>query len=388
MKKLFVGFGVILLLAVVVAATYSLGHFPLAPGIASPFGAQSINIAFLAPLSGDTAVFGENERKGLDLAVDQINTAGGIDGRQVHVTVEDTQCDAHLAVSAAQKVIQVDHVLAIVGDTCSSSVLAMAPVFTAAKVPAITPAAGADSLSGASPYLFRDFIANRQYAAYAGQLIPEQLGAHRAGILYIDNDFGKNMAEDFAADFKGSVVFTEGYTADTTDFRSLLVKLAVANPDIVYLAGYYNDGALIIRQAKQLGFTFRYFGSGDAYDDPQFIALAGAENLEGFAYVSVPIARGPAAQPFKAAFVAQYGENPPVYSDNTYDTVYAIAAAIRAALAKGPLTSAAVAEELRATNLAGASDTIAFDENGDLVNPSIVTKVVKNGAATTTTIGQ
>lgn len=372
--------GVLSLLGILIVILLSRGlHF--GSGLAAPAAANAITIGFIAPLSGDVAMYGENEKKGLDLAVEQINTAGGIGGRPIRVVVEDTQCDPKAAVSAVQKLVEIEGVLAIIGDTCSSAVLATKPMLDASRVPAITPTAGADSISGASPYLFRNFIANRQYAEYGANLLLNVLHAKRVGMLYIDNDMGKNMSADFSSAYRGDIVYRAGYSPSEKDFRTVLMKLATAKPDIVYLAGYYQDGALIVRQAKELGLTLRYFGAGDGYDDPEFIALAGAPTVEDFTYLSVPIANGPAAAAFRAAFSAKYHVEPPIYSDGTYDTMQIISAAIRDALSGGQLTSGRVAEKLRTVEFAGASNVVKFDGGGDLINPAIVVKRISNGAA-------
>ena len=342
---------------------------------------DTIKIAFLGPLSGDVAVYGENEKKGFDLAVDEINAVGGIDGRLLESVVEDTQCDPKRSVAAAQKVTQIDHVLAIVGDTCSSAVIAMRPILDTAKVPAITPTAGADSISGSSAFQFRNFVPNKLYAGRAAELFRSSLKTDRIAVLYIDNDLGKSLSDDMTQNLGNKVIFNEGYSSDTKDFRSLLTKLSTKNPGVVYLAGYYQDGALIIRQAHELGLSFVFFGSGDAYDDPQFIALAGADNLEGFTYLSVPKEGGPAYQHFHDVYVAKYQSEPVVYADYTYDTVQVIAEAIRDAKKKGDVSPEVIAQSLRTVEFQGASNLVKFNALGDVINPAIILKRISKGVA-------
>lgn len=341
-------------------------------------GNEQIKIAFLAPLTGDTAVFGENEKKGLDLAVEQINKSGGIYGRQIEIVVEDTQCDPQLGTNAAQKVITVDKVIAIIGDTCSSSVLAMAPIVTKAKVPLITPAAGSDVISGTSPYVFRNFIANSKYAAFAASYITDTLKSEQVAILYINNAFGQNFSSDFVQSFSGKVVYNEGYDPATKDFRSLLAKLKSTSPEIVYLAGYYNDGALILKQAKDIGVKVQFFGSSDAYDDPQFIALAGTNVADGFTYFTIPTVTGPAHESFTTAFVARYKQDPPIYSDYTYDTMYILAEAMKS-IPKSSLTGEAIKDALHKVEFAGASGVVKFNDKNDIASPVIIIKKIEDG---------
>ncbi len=230
---------------------------------------EPIKIGFIGPLTGELASWGNNEKQGVELAVKEINDAGGINGRKLSIIYEDGQCNPKSAVTAAQKLITVDHVKAIIGETCSSATLAVAPLAEQNKVILISPTSGADSISQAGDFIFRIFIPNNFYAVEGARIIEKELGSKSVAVLYIQNDAGVSTKDRFIQLFKGGkIMLIQGYAPDTTDFKTILLKVKEAEPDLVYLAGYYPDGGLILKQAKELGIKTQFFGCGDSYDSP------------------------------------------------------------------------------------------------------------------------
>lgn len=339
-----------------------------------PVEQETVKIGFIGPLSGDLASWGENEKLGVNLALEEINKEGGIIGRKVEVIYEDSQCDPKSSVSAAKKLIEIDKVYAIVGDTCSSAVLAIAPFIEANKVVLISPAAGSDKISDAGDYIFRNFISNKMYSVFAAKVFKEDLNKSRAAILYINSEYGVNLSDVFIENFKGEIVFNEGYPEKIKDFRSILSKLNSKQPDIVFLAGYYPDGALILKQAKELGIKTEFFGATDGYEDPQLIELAGTAS-EGFKFFSVPMGAGPVFEKFSDAYRIKYNKEPQIYSDFAYDAFMVVAKALKA----GGLSPEEVKDAMYKTDYAGASNQIRFNKNGDIIVSKIVIKEIKNG---------
>lgn len=345
-------------------------------------GQETIRIGFLAPLTGEEAIFGENEQKGINLAVEQINAAGGVNGKKIEIVVEDSKCDPKLATNAAQKLITVDKVVAVVGDTCSAGVLAIAPIATEAQVPFITPVAGSDAISGISPYIFRNFIPNREYASFAATYIRDVLKKDKVAVLYSNSAYGENMADDFLRLWKGTVVSRHGYASETKDFRSILAEIKATDPELIYLTSYYNDGALILKQARELGIQTPFFGSGDAYDDPAFISLAGEGTTDGFVYLTAPTATGPIGGKFLDAFRSTYGQEPPAYADYAYDALSVLVEAMKIVEQKQQtLSGNTIIAALHEVEFASASGVIKFDDKNDVINPRIIVKRIQDGKA-------
>jgi len=340
-----------------------------------PAGKEVIKIGFIGPLTGELALWGENQKSGIELASEQINKQGGINGLPVKVIYEDSQCDPKNSVSAIKKLIEIDGVKAIIGDTCSSAVLAIAPIAEEKKIPLIAPIAAADQISEAGDYIFRNFVTNSKYGIFAGKQLKQE-GKNTVAVIYLNNDYGKNLAEDFFVNYEangGKIVFDEGYNNDVKDFRTLLTKAKDKNPDVIFLAGYYPDGAIILKQAEELNIRIEFFGGGDAYDDLGLVSLAGKAS-ENFRFLSIPMGGGPTFGQFSQTYKAKYSKEPPVYSDYAYDAFMVMVGAIR----KAGLDTTAIKNALYETDYAGASDMIRFDEKGDIINPKIIIKIIKD----------
>lgn len=339
-------------------------------------GKEPIKIGFIGPLSGELASWGENQRSAIELGWGQIISRGGVNGRKVEVIYEDSQCDPAKGVLAAKKLIEVDKVIAIIGDTCSSSVLAIAPLAEQNKILLISPSAGSDKITQAGDYVFRVFITNRLYADSAGKMLRQE-GKNSAAVLYINNDYGINLASGFENSFRqngGTIVGSEGYNPDVKDFRTVLLKINNANPDVILLAGYYPDGARIVTQAEELSINREFFGGSDAYDDINFITLAG-NTSEGFRFLSVPAGAGPNFETFAAAYRLKYNKEPPIYSDYAYDVLMILVQAMQHVGTEPP----AIKNALYKIDHPGASNRIRFDENGDILDPKITIKIIENG---------
>jgi len=340
----------------------------------TPTTKEMIKIGAILPLTGEAAVWGENVKTGIELAKEEINKKGGINGRKIEVIYEDGQCDSKTGVSAAQKLITVDKVQVIIGEVCSSVTLAIAPIANQNKVVLITPASSADSISQAGEYIFRNYPRNSQFLDKISELI-EKLNKKKIAILFVNNDYGVGL-KDYALQkiSKEKIVLVEGHDQKETDFRTTLTKLKSINPDAVILATYYEDGALILKQAKEMKINALFLGT-DAFDDPKVVEIA-KEAAEGLIFSAVKLEAGPKFSEFKKAYIEKYNKEPVFLSDFAYDTLNIIAEAIE----KGNYKGEDIKNYLYSIkNFPGASNSISFDENGDLINPSFTLKTIKNG---------
>jgi branched-chain amino acid transport system substrate-binding protein len=359
----------VVVIIILVGIWYGVSRKPIAPTTKEP-----IKIGAILPLTGEAAVWGENVKTGIELAKEEINKKGGINGRKLEIIYEDGQCDSKTGVSAAQKLITVDKVQVIIGEVCSSVTLAIAPIANQNKVVLITPASSADSISQAGEYIFRNYPRNSQFLDKIIELI-EKLNKKKIAILFVNNDYGVGL-KDYALQkiSKEKIVLVEGHDQKETDFRTTLTKLKSFNPDAVILATYYEDGALILKQAKEMKINALFLGT-DAFDDPKVIEIA-KEAAEGLIFSAVKPEAGPKFSEFKKAYIEKYNKEPVFLSDFAYDTLNIIVEAIE----KGNYKGEDIKNYLYSIkNFPGASNLISFDENGDLINPSFTLKTIKNG---------
>lgn len=340
---------------------------------------QEIKIGAILPLTGDAAAWGEKGKKGIDLAVDQINEHGGIDGKQLKVIYEDTQALPRLGVTAVTKLVNVDKVPVVIGDIVSATTLAAAPVAEKNQVVLLAPTASAPAITDAGDYIFRiwpsDLVEGKAMAKFAAENDYKEIG-----ILYIQNDYGiglKNAFSDTYTQMGGKVVADVAYKQDETDFRSHLSKLNSNNPKAIYLISYYKDAALALKQASELGIQCQFLGA-TAVQDPKLIEIAG-KAAEGLIY-AIPSGFDPEnksaiVRNFKEAYNKKYSEDPNFVAAHCYDAVNLIAHVMR----KSGITSTLIMPELaKIMGFQGVTGEITFDENGDVIKPVDI-KVIKNG---------
>lgn len=245
----------------------------LAAGV---LAAEPIKIGSVLRLSIG-AEHGIPAKRGVQMAVDEVNAAGGIQGRKVVVIFEDEKDSPTAAVNAVQKLINVDKVQALVGPMTSGGTLAAFKSADEAKVVFITPTATSPKISGASPYLYRGCTRIDAQSAVMTQYIAEKLKPKTVAILFSNEPYGKGCAEVFSKDFEAKgikVVATESFMRGSRDFKAQLTNIKAANPDILFIPGYTPETAPAAAQARSLGLNQKIIGVyGDM--DPEYAKLAG-----------------------------------------------------------------------------------------------------------------
>ncbi|HLL90820.1 MAG TPA: ABC transporter substrate-binding protein, partial [Tepidisphaeraceae bacterium] len=339
---------------------------------------NEIVIGQFAPMTGSTAAFGVATDDGVQLAVDEINAAGGVLGRPVKVVTVDDRSDPAEAVTAVQKLINQDKVVAIIGEVASTRSLAAAPVAQRARVPMLTPASTNPKVTQVGNYIFRScFIDPFQGKAIANYAIGTK-GLKRFAVLYdVKNDYSIGLRDAFVAAAKdkgGEVIADESYGEGDRDFRAQLTKIKATNPDAVFVPGYYTEVGLIIKQAREVGVTVPLMG-GDGWEGEQTFQIAGAA-ADGCFYTNhySPEEQRPAVQKFVAAYKQKFdGKTPNAWAILGYDAMHLMADAInRAGGTKGSDVRKALAET---TGFPGASGTITMDENRNARKPIVVLEV-------------
>ncbi len=338
---------------------------------------NNIRVGGIAPLSGAVAVYGVECKNGIDLAIAEINAAGGINGQKIEFICEDDEGDAAKSVSAYKKLITKDKARIIIGSLTSGCTIAITKQAQANKVLQIAPAATAVNVTDAGNYIFRACFIDPFQGRVGGKFASENLGAKKAAILYdIGNDYSVGLTDNFVSEFTkngGTIVAKESYGAGEKDFNAIITKVKAANPDVVYLPDYYSTVALIAKQLRAQGVNTPIVGA-DGWDG--LTENADDSVLNG--YYSNHYAEdsdSPAVQKFVKNFEAKYGKKPNSFAALGYDSVYMLKDAI---LKAGTSTDIAkIREALEATDADYVTGHIKFDEKRNPIKSAVMVKMVK-----------
>lgn len=337
---------------------------------------EHANVGVVLPLTGASARYGKWIQEGLDLAAEQINRNGGVQGHALNLIYEDDQAQPTAAVSAMQKLVTVDKTPCVFGSWASSSALAQAPIAERTKTVLMAEAIS-PKLRDAGDYVFRIQPDAHFYIKALVPFVRNNLHATTVSILYINNDFGVDQADVFRAEFEalgGRVLSQEGYAPNATDFRTQLSKISGEKPDVVFLPGYAEVGT-ILKQARELGLASKFVGSVPT-ENPDLISVAGPA-AEGIIYPSHfdPDSADPATQAFQKAYAAKYGRPAEGFAALAYDGLNIISDGLR----RCGSDSTCLKDYLYSVHdYKGVTGATSFDDKGDVVKP-IVIKTVRDG---------
>ena len=337
------------------------------PGTQQP-QPPSIRIGVINPLTGPFAAYGEPVRDGMLLAVDEINSKGGINGQTVELLFEDDAGDPKLSVNAFTKLATVSRVPVIIGPLSSGSSMATAPLADRYKVVQLSTLAGTIDLSDAGDYVFRVYPSSEMGSRYIAHAAVERFGARRVAILYPNNSFGvasKQFVTEILAESNVDIVAIETYNDGDRDFRTQLTKIWQANPDVLLCSAYYEEGAQILVQAKQLGLEDVPILGEDGWFGP--IADIAGDTLQNLYFANVAFGSqyldNTVMQDFIAAFEDRYGRVPNSYSAAGHAAVYIIKDAIESSGYEGDQIKRALYQ----IDLATSFGIVRYDKNGDNV---------------------
>ena len=341
---------------------------------------EMIKLGATFPLTGEVASYGQKAKRGIEMAVEEVNTKGGVLGRQVQVDFQDDRNDKKEAVSIATRFATISKVPVIFGSAGSTVSLAIAPIANQHKVILISPVSSSSKLSTeGGRYFFRTVPADDLQAEVLSSWVYDY-GAKSIAIIYTNNSWGKPLAEGFEEKFAvlgGKVLLREGVAENTSDFRTIIAKLKkLGNLDAVVSPTYPKEGGIFVRQAKELGLEVTLFG-GDNWGSPEFLNIAG-DAAEGVFYTAPSKSTSPLYADFSKRYEAKYGEQPDVFSAYAYDAAMAILKAIEASENTEPDK---IREALLKVSFTGVSGGIAFRPNGDLKSEAFARKTIQNGQA-------
>jgi branched-chain amino acid transport system substrate-binding protein len=338
---------------------------------------NEILVGLYGSLTGTTATFGISTRNGAEMAIEEVNKAGGVLGKQIKVLVEDDQGKPEEAQTVVTKLINKDRVVAVLGEVASSRSLAAAPVCQQNRVPMITPSSTNPRVTQIGDFVFRVCFIDPFQGLVMAKFASNTLKIKDVAILRdIKNDYSVGLADVFVENFKkmgGNIVADESYSEGDTDFSAQLTSIQSHNPQAIFVPGYYTEVGLIARQARKLGLPIPLMG-GDGWDSPKLWEIGG-EALNGCYYsnhysVDDP---SPAIQKFVSAYKTKYGQVPDAIAALGYDAAQVLIHAFRTA---GSTDTDKVRQAISQTkNFAGVTGSITIDENRNAVKPAVVLKV-------------
>ncbi|MBQ1971655.1 MAG: ABC transporter substrate-binding protein [Treponema sp.] len=346
---------------------------------------NSVKIGGIFPLSGQVAVYGVECKNGVDLAIEEINAAGGINGKPVVLVSEDDEGNPDKTVNAFKKLSTKDGVKVVIGSLTSGCTQAITTLSQASKVVQIAPAATAPAITDAGDFIFRACFIDPFQGTVGGKFAAETLGKKRAAILYdIGNDYSVGLADNFKIAFTkagGSIVSEESYATNDKDFNAQLTKIKNANPDVVYLPDYYGTVALIAKQLRAQGINVPMVGA-DGWDG--LTSNAGDEVLGGYYSNHYAVdSTEPAVKKFVESFRAKYNKDPNSFAALGYDCVYLIRDAIVAA---GAEDSIVVRDALAKTDGDYVTGHLTFDEKHNPIKSAVMLELVKADDGTLKTV--
>jgi branched-chain amino acid transport system substrate-binding protein len=339
---------------------------------------DTIKVGVYVDLTGQTSSFGQSTKNGIELAVDEINKAGGVNGKQLQLVIEDDQGRTEQAKTVVEKLVKQDKVVAVLGEVASSNTLAAAPVAQEAKIPMITPSSTNPKVTQVGDFIFRVCFLDDFQGSSIAKFAAGQLNAKTAAILGdVNSDYSKGLTEFFEKEFTklgGKVVAKEAYAQTDPDFKGQLTKIRDLKPDVLYVPGYYGQVGIIAKQARELNMTMPLLG-GDGWDSPELWNLGGDALKNSFItnHYSADDPN-PIIQNFVKAYKAKYNNvAPDSLAALAYDSAKVLADAIKRA---GGTDATKLRDAINATkDFAGVTGTISINAERNAVKPAVVLEV-------------
>ncbi len=339
---------------------------------------DTIKIGYFGDLSGPTFNFGQSAINGVLLATDQINLAGGINGRKIDVVIEDDKGSPEEAARLAGKLIDQDKVVAIIAGGTSGNSRAAAPKAQSAKIPLISSSATDPAVTQVGDYIFRACFVDAFQGDVMARFAVNTLKAKKAAILFdFNSPSGRGLTDYFELSFSklgGTIVGKLSYTQGDVDFKGQLSTIKAAAPDVIYIPGYYGDVALIAKQARMIGMNQPLLGA-DGWDAPELWQLGG-DSLNG-SYITTHYSvddPSPAIETFVHEYRLRYGNlAPDAHAALGYDAMRVLVEAITRAQTT---SSADLRNALAQTkDFRGVTGVISINSDRNAVKPAVVLKL-------------
>lgn len=361
-------------------------------GSSSKKDADKYYIGGIGPTTGATAIYGTAVKNGAQIAVDEINAAGGINGKQIEYRFEDDQNDAEKSVNA-YNTLKDWGMQMLVGTTTTAPCIAVAGKTASDNMFQITPSASAPSvLSSGNGNIFQVCFTDPNQGIASAQYIAENKLAKKIGIIYDSSDvYSSGIEEKFEAEAKDKglqIVSKAAFTADSkTDFGTQLQKAKDAGADLLFLPIYYQEASIILKQADTMGYKPKFFGV-DGMDGILTVENFDTKLAEGVMLLTpfAADAKDKAVQNFVKTYKEKYKDTPNQFAADSYDAVYALKAAIEESKATPDMSASDMCDALKGAmskikmqGLTGGKDGLTWNESGEVTkSPKAV--IIKNGA--------
>jgi branched-chain amino acid transport system substrate-binding protein len=336
-----------------------------------------IVVGYYGDLTGRTSNFGVSTKNGVEMAADEINKAGGINGRQITILSEDDEGKPEKAATVVTKLISQDRVIALLGEVASGNTLAAAPKAQTAKVPMISPSSTNPAVTQVGDYIFRVCFIDPFQGEVMAKFAYNTLKAKKAAIMLDFNaPYSRGLTEFFEKSFTklgGQVISKQSYTQGDRDYKGQLTSIRSFNPDVIYIPGYYGEVGVIAKQAQQLGIKVPLLG-GDGWDATQLWELGGSalngDYISNHYSVDDP---SPAIQKFVADYKGRYKIAPDALAALGYDSMRVLADSLKRA---GTSEGSKLRDAIAATkDFAGVTGVITIDAERNAVKPAVVLKL-------------
>jgi branched-chain amino acid transport system substrate-binding protein len=357
---------------------------------AAPAG-DRILLGHVGSLTGQSATFGLSSDKGIQLAIEELNAKGGVKGKLLALKTYDDEGKPDQAAYVASRLVKQDKVTVLLGEVASTRSLAMAPIADSEGVPMITPSSTNPTVTKQGdkvrPYVFRVCFIDPFQGTVMAKFVRGELKLSRVAVLRdVGNDYSVGLADFFLAKFKelgGTIVTDQSYREGDPDFKAQLTAIKARNPEAIYVPGYYNDVALIARQARELGMAQPLLG-GDGWDSEKLYEIGG-KALQGsyFSNHYSPEDPAPRIQEFVKRYKEKFGSVPDSLAAQAYDAAKIAGDAIGRA---NDFSGAAIRDAIAATrDYPGVTGVITIDADHNAVKPAVVLRIEGNSAKYATT---
>ena len=340
---------------------------------------DTIKVGGAFELTGNVANYGKSIESGVKLAIDEVNEKGGVNGKKLALVESDNKSEPAESGNSVTKLVTQDKVIAVLGPATSGCVNAATPITTANKIPHIAPAATAPSITVENGKV-KDFVFRACFIdPFQGQVMAvfaeKTLKVKNVAIFYdSSSDYSKGLAEVFQKTLEGKggkVVAKEAFLGKDVDFKSALTKLKAANPEAIYVPGYYEEVSKIIKQAREIGITCPMLGS-DGWESPKLAEIAGKDALKDCYYVSAFNAqdKDESVQNFIKLYKSKYQKDPDIFAMQGYNAGLVLIDALkRVGTTDGTKLAKAIAET---KDLPIASGKLTFDAEHNPVMPALI----------------